>query len=169
MNVPYSRLVMEIEHSPNDHIAVCGNVVVHRTEGHSTVEGVGRVREKFEESSARSGLLVIMENRLELAGGRGRKELQKMFEALDGQLEAVAYVLVGGGFWASAARSMLTGIILAARPSFPVLVFDREEDAIDWLRECLGDAAPTTQSMVDAVAASRAGADASNPLRASGA
>jgi hypothetical protein len=46
---------------------------------------------------------------------------------------ATGIALLGDGFWASAARSGVTGMMLLARPPNPTKVFATRPPLVDWL------------------------------------
>lgn len=63
-----------------------------------------------------------------------RKGLVSTWGTLEeGQLAAMSLVLGGRGFWASAARAAINGMILVAQRSIPVRVDGSLTDALDWL------------------------------------
>lgn len=72
------------------------------------------------------------------------RDLPKTFSLERREMEAVARkfasigsvcatIIEGSGFVPAAVRSVLSGVIMVARPAFPNKVFEGQDDAIHWL------------------------------------
>jgi len=57
---------------------------------------------------------------------------------------ALGQLIRGQGFFASASRAVLSGVILAARPGYPARVFGNESECLAWLIEQLEQEFPGT-------------------------
>lgn len=59
------------------------------------------------------------------------------------RMSAVAVVLDGEGFWASAARGFLTTVLFIQRSRAPTQLFKSLDEALAWQTQALGDFAPS--------------------------
>ena len=62
-----------------------------------------------------------------------RAQTQQTLQRFAERTGAIAYVLVGSGFGAAAARAVIGGILLVVRPNYPVKVFSTVREALPWL------------------------------------
>jgi hypothetical protein len=67
-----------------------------------------------------------------LLGSAERKEASALLERFGGQLRAVASVIEGTGFAASATRSVMTAISVLARSPCPLKIFGSFDEGVDW-------------------------------------
>jgi len=79
------------------------------------------------------GLVCTSQPNLSLPTQEVRRESAYMLQANRGRVLAAAVVVGGDGFWASAARSVITGINLVATPPYPIKIFDEVMPASGWL------------------------------------
>ncbi len=62
-----------------------------------------------------------------------RKESVAMLKANRDRVYGTAVLVEGDGFWASAARSVATGVFQLAPPPYPVKIFARPDEAAAWI------------------------------------
>jgi hypothetical protein len=75
--------------------------------------------------------------------GESRRALEATVARFDRSVARVAYVVLGSGFQSAALRAVITGLMIAARPSHTTKVFPTVAAAVDWV---------TAQSATDAAA-----------------
>lgn len=70
-----------------------------------------------------------------LPSGGARAGLKRIAQRYDEHIACVAAVLDGGGFWASALRSALNGIVMTADVKFVPRLYGNIDSLLDWLPE----------------------------------
>jgi hypothetical protein len=75
----------------------------------------------------------LVKGQFELPDGPTRDAFVRVVREGEGALAAVAVVISGSGFWASAVRSLLTGVRVVARGSFDMGLHTSLEECIKWL------------------------------------
>lgn len=68
-----------------------------------------------------------------LPGNEVRDELGKLMRSRAHQRACIGFVLEGGGFWASALRSLITGMRVLAPRSFELRIGGSVEEVANWL------------------------------------
>ena len=86
-----------------------------------------------------------------------RRAYIAMMREFGPRLEAASVIVDGTGVTAAVVRSVITGLVLIGRPSFPVKVFDATAMACAWLAHTMVFDEPTTSSeLSEALATLRA-------------
>jgi hypothetical protein len=121
-------------------IARIADVCVTVPRGHADVELVNGIREGMfsvarQSPSGRIALLFIVADSSSPPTGQARTVAEQMFAALQPNLCAVAGVLEGTGFMASAKRSVFTFVTSRMIARAAVKTFDQVDPAIGWLVE----------------------------------
>lgn len=72
---------------------------------------------------------------IDLGGLSGviRRSAVGNFQRYKGDDLSSAFAIEGDGFMSAAMRSLLTGILIAARPTYPIHVFSTRADAAKWI------------------------------------
>jgi hypothetical protein len=86
-----------------------------------------------------------------------RKELEAFFTRWTQSWRAIAYVAEGTDLWSMTARTVMTGMRLVQRRSYPTKVFSEVPEAAQWASEYLvkapgettGDTARSVQNIVE--------------------
>jgi hypothetical protein len=78
------------------------------------------------------GLFIVTHAGASAPQGEAREILARLGTRMKGA-RGCAFVSKGSGFGASMMRSILTGMVLLARPDFPVKLFSETSPAVDWL------------------------------------
>lgn len=107
---------------------------------HEMREGLGGVK---------LGVLGVAEGGLELPDADVRRHGSKLQSEMSPDLYGSATALTGGGFWVSAAISVVNTMMLVARPPTPARVFRTLEDACRWLGELGGEDPSAMQAALD--------------------
>lgn len=79
-------------------------------------------RQILNEHGNRCFMLTVVESGLPLPDDGARSTITAHFKRMSAQNVAVATVILGDGFWAGAARSIMSGLTLVARPPCPSTV-----------------------------------------------
>jgi hypothetical protein len=74
----------------------------------------------------------LADEKLDL-GEELRREFAESMKEFNGRPAAAAVLVEGVGFRAAAARALTTGIMLVARPKYPIKVFADRHEAARWL------------------------------------
>jgi hypothetical protein len=86
-----------------------------------------------------------------------RRAYITMMREFGPRLDAASVIVDGTGVTAAVVRSVITGLVLIGRPSFPVKVFDMTSTACAWLAHTLVFDEPTTATeLSEALATLRA-------------
>jgi len=75
-----------------------------------------------------------------------RRAYVAMMREFGPRLDAASVIVDGGGVTAALIRSVITGMVLIGRPSFPVKVFDASVPACAWLAYTMASDEPTSSS-----------------------
>jgi len=75
-----------------------------------------------------------------LPEGELKMAAARAYRTMSAHNHCAATVVIGVGFWASAARSALTGLSLLARPACPSKTFGDIPSALSWIGSTSGDA-----------------------------
>ena len=103
----------------------------------TTVEGVRRASAELEAFARKHphgvAMLTIVEADAPMPTTEARTTLGDMLRRAEESLRCSALAFEGDGFRAAAIRSVVTGLALVARPSYPHKVFDSVRSAVEWL------------------------------------
>jgi len=83
------------------------------------------------------GFMLWLYDTAALPDGAGRSRGNEMFKDIGPKLQGFAAVVEGRGFWASAARSVLTGFSIVSRGGYSMKTFAAAHEAGDWLADRL--------------------------------
>ena len=111
-----------------------------------TGDDVARLESEVEAIVSRYGsasILLVVEPTSPVAGEEARTRAVKMLRKLGTNVDSVALVVEGTGFWAAAVRSMFSGLALILRPSFEWRLFATVEPATLWQGRYLAHASST--------------------------
>ncbi len=100
-------------------------------------------------------LLCVVENSLPLPDEEARQSILSHFKKVSVHNTAFATVLLGDGFWAGAARSILSGLTLVVRPPCPSVTTGHLLAGARFLSTHTGDAPLDVVSLVTDVEAMR--------------
>lgn len=84
-------------------------------------------------SGGEVGLLIVVEAQAQPPEGEARRMLTEVGTRLQHGV-GCAFVSEARGFGAAAMRGVLTGMVLIARPAFPLRVFPSVDPALPWLQ-----------------------------------
>jgi hypothetical protein len=133
-----------LELAPFDHeIAVNVLVGVHRygPSEPSIQAQVSALQALARKRPSGIGYLLILQKGAMTPNAEARQQVMAAFGDLSGVLRAVAVVMDGGGFWASAVRSTVAVLLIAQARPYEVKIFAKEDEAIPWLARSLQDVA----------------------------
>ncbi len=74
-----------------------------------------------------------------------RKQATELAAEMQPHTIALGQLVRGSGFFASATRAVLSGVLLAARPGYPMRVFAEQSECSEWLAQQLASAYPATR------------------------
>lgn len=118
-------------------LATWRNVLLNVGKGNPSKEFIDQVLQHAEDllSVYPDGivLMLLIYDGGGVPGGKGRGRATQMLREIGPRLQALAAVIEGAGFWASAARSILTGLALMSRSRFPLRTFSEMNEAARWL------------------------------------
>jgi len=99
------------------------------------IEELYQLGEPYRRRYPRGGSIVhvLCGNRLTVMDGPARDAMVRVSNTLDDQTAAVAVVLAVGGFLASAARSVITGLRVRSRHNFEYRVHASCDEVLEWL------------------------------------
>jgi hypothetical protein len=125
-----------------------------------SVEGAAatdQIMEQLERRSARHfGFITVVDAQADLrVPGPARTAVSRMIKRFEPSISAAAIVFEGDGFKATAVRSIVTAINLAARNKFPNRVFPLVAPAVRWVLESLEGPKTQPAILVDRIAALR--------------
>jgi hypothetical protein len=86
----------------------------------------------IEERPAGAGVLGVAEEGMPPLGSVERQQASAIFSDLGRRAYYLATVIEGDGFWASAARSVMTAISIVAHRPCPLRIFRHVADAAEW-------------------------------------
>src|SRR6185295_14959498 len=75
-----------------------------------------------------------------------RRAYIRMMREFGPRLDASSVIVDGSGVTAALIRSVITGLVLIGRPSFPVKVFDASAPACAWLAHTMASDEPTSST-----------------------
>ena len=93
------------------------------------------------------GSLTLVPRPMTLPDDDVRAAARRQMRESNAWVKAAATVIAGGGFWNAAARGALTGINFLSRGGPERRVYDRTDEAIEWLRVCLDLPAPVAATV----------------------
>jgi len=108
--------------------------------GEANAQEIGRLHDALNAiapTTNKTGLVLWLPHRAAAPDAQGRARAARMFREVGPNLTAFAVITEGGGFWASAIRSIVTGLNLATRNSFAFKAFASMELAAPWFMEKL--------------------------------
>lgn len=132
------------------HIATHGRVVLVRAippPSPDSVQALEAALRRTARQEGEAGLLITYDFS-RFTGNLPDSEMRARMSSLirEAGLFGMAVVLDRHGFFGSAVRSVVTGVLMVARPPFPVRVFSDADEACGWLCE------QTKRSPIDAAA-----------------
>jgi hypothetical protein len=83
-------------------------------------------------------VLGIAQSGMPLIGPEERKLAAAQLKDFGARMKCLCSVIEGDGFWAGATRSVMTAIMMVARPPCPVKTFARVDEAAAWQAPLLG-------------------------------
>lgn len=116
--------------------ALLGDVLVlhyRRTPTEQTVVEVERQVKAAVAERERIAILVIIAADQPVPDAGTRSGITQLLERYTSNAIAIAQVPRGSGFMAAAVRAVLTSMSLIVRPPYPMRVFARHDEAIQWL------------------------------------
>ena len=129
-------------------VATWRDVVMWVGSGEANEQEIGRLHDTLNSitpTGGKMGLLLWLPHRAAAPTGPGRARAARLFRDVGPNLTAFAVITEGGGFWASAIRSIITGLNLATRNSFAFKAFPSLDLAAPWLMEKLEMPAQRTE------------------------
>jgi hypothetical protein len=127
---------------PAQAVGTFDSMLITVIRGPISVEGVRRAtdvgRELGEQFPGAVGALTIVEAHVPMPDSEARAVSASSTKESDRWVTAAATVMLGDGFWMSAARSVYTGIMLLARGAKTRKVFGDADEGAAWLAEELG-------------------------------
>lgn len=106
------------------------------------------------DGNARVGVFALAESPIPLPAHGVRRTATEIMMRNRAELACNSIVIVGDGFWAGAARSVMATIFLVARPGVPSRVFGDVREAAAWHAEQVG--LDTPETLLDAIERLRA-------------
>lgn len=128
----------EIIHSvPDQSLASWGDTFILLFHLNTTVPGVmeiDRAITRFSESRPNGiGIITIVEEAAPMPPSDARDALVKVLEGISRCVKVSAVAFEGTGFRAAAVRSVVAGLTMVARQSYPHKVFATVEEAMAWM------------------------------------
>ena len=119
-------------------IATWSDVVMWIGSGKADERQIGTLHRALDHTAEAPGLLLWLPHRAAAPQGPARAAAGKLFREVGPRLRAFTLITEGGGFWASAIRSIVTGLSLAARTRFPFKAVPTIDEAAPWLMDRMG-------------------------------
>ncbi len=119
-------------------IATWNDVVMWIGSGKADEHQIGTLHRVLDQKAEAPGLLLWLPHRAAAPQGKGRTRAGQLFREMGPRLRAFGLITEGGGFWASAIRSIVTGLSLAARTRFPFKAVPAIDEAAPWLMDHMG-------------------------------
>lgn len=127
-------------------LATWRNVLLNVGKGNPSEEFMAQVQQHAEDLLSQYpdgiAMMLLVYDGGGVPGGQGRGRATQMLREIGPRLQALAAVIEGAGFWASAARSVLTGLALMSRTRFPLRSFAGTNEAARWLVKHIRPAVP---------------------------
>lgn len=117
----------------------------------ASVEALGRALEGQLALGLEPTYLGLVVGGVSLPGEPARKAFGALLRRLQGRMPAMAMVVRGEGFGASAVRGVITGLGLAARNKLPLQCFAEVEPAAHWLC-CFASSRQSPRAVLESVA-----------------
>ncbi len=128
-------------------IGTSGRIIAILWKGVPTVDRVHAIGEVSRRAAPklRDGfaMIVVLEETTTVPDSEPRRLLAELMTELAPGIRAVAYISPGTGFAAAAKRAVITGLSLAARPPYPIKVFQSLGQAEQFVAPLLGTATST--------------------------
>jgi hypothetical protein len=119
-------------------IATWNDVALWVGSGKADEQQIAVLHETLDRLSDSPGLMLWLPHRAAAPEGKARTRAGRLFREMGARLQGFALIAEGGGFWASAIRSIVTGLSLAARTRFPFKAMPAIEEAAPWLMDKMG-------------------------------
>jgi hypothetical protein len=116
-------------------IATWRNIVMWVGGGEASAAEIRLLHKTLDHVPDKAALMLWLPDKAPLPDSEGRTAASRLFREGGPKITAFAVITEGGGFWASAVRSIVTGLNLAARSRFAFKSFDAIESATPWLLE----------------------------------
>lgn len=75
----------------------------------------------------------VVRTQITMPDAEVREAIVKLMKQVEGVVGAIAFVVGGGGFWASSLRSLITGMKMLSRSSFELRLHGGLDEAAAWL------------------------------------
>jgi hypothetical protein len=129
-----------LHRAPDMIVALEQGVLVATPEGPASREMMATLTACFRDAARRTpasgfAFLLHIGEHGDPPTGQARDDAVAMFESVRGQMRAIAAVMVGSGFMASARRSVLTWLTSRLVGATPMKTFSHTPQAADWLVE----------------------------------
>lgn len=109
-------------------------VVWHGKPTPASVDALTRISEKRRKANPHGvSVIHLVQGQWELPDSPTRDAFVRLMKDGDGQLAVVSVVIGGSGFWASAVRSLVTGLRVLARGSFDMGLHGEISEVVSWL------------------------------------
>lgn len=109
----------------------------------NTITGASHLHQAINLASDQAGgpvpVLIVVEPDTPPPTADVRREIASVMQQVDGQVRMSALAFEGSGFGAAMARSVVTGLSLLARHSYPYKVFATVEHALLWMERSGAD------------------------------
>ncbi len=125
-----------VGHDGNHAVGQWGSIVVAVWRYVAVADAAKRVQRVFkaaQEDGVPAGHIGVIEPECEVPGSDVRAVFERMMKDTRRGMDGAALVLEGGGFAASTARAVITGLTLVARPPVPIKTYAEVTPAADWL------------------------------------
>lgn len=150
----------EIKHSdPDLSLATWGDAFLLIWHHNTTVTGVSTLERTLNAFAAERpngiGLITVVEESAPMPPSDARDVLAQFLERASSHIKVSSVAFEGSGFRAAAVRSVVAGLTMVARQSYPHKVFATVEEAMTWMAPQMPS--PTTaKELSETVAATRA-------------
>lgn len=125
---------------PRLRVGAAGAVMVTYFDGLGELSGVMRVQQTalaLARKRARpvGSIVIVGDGKSTVNGGdnSARSEFMRLMKEVDAHIFATSVVIASQGFGGAALRAFVSGVALAARPPYPLRVFDAFASARDWM------------------------------------
>lgn len=119
------------------------NVLIEYVRGATSVDGqrllTRTMRELLERHPQGIVQWLVIPSRVPIPQAEVREAITETIRGFrDGEMLGIGLAMKAQGFWAGAARSVATGVAMAARLEYPLKVFPDEQGSAAWLAELAG-------------------------------
>lgn len=153
---PAATEPVELYRDDDQVLVAWNNVLIERCRGRATVDSQSRAlrwtQTCHQTWPGQAAHLLLVPTRAQVPEGGVRKAALETLRTY-GTLPVAGFVveLEGSGFWVAAARGASSGMLLAARVRFPVLISGSRAESTAWLAERAGGAGDWTADALQAI------------------